>query len=129
MDDKTDSVPHMDKDGIMTFPDGRRFQINDMGEVVALDGKDVSITSEKDKDRDQEYANIDYLINNHPDRLKDIDAARARRSEMEQEMGIDSGKSADALRKATEKLRARMNQKTKTNTGMVDVINQQKQYD
>lgn len=127
MAEQNDSLPHMDKDGIMTYSDGRRFQINDAGEIIALDGKDMSVKSEVDAAKDTEYGNLDYLINNHPDRLDDVDAARAQRDRLEKEMGIDSKKSAAAFAKAREKLRARINQKN--NPGLIDIMGQQKQND
>ena len=127
MAEQNEALPHMDKDGIMTYPDGRRFKINDAGEIVALDGKDIPVKSETEAAKDAEYGNLDYLINNHPDRLNDVDAARAQRASMQEKMGIDSKKSAAAFAKAREKLRARIIQKN--NPGLMDIISKQRQND
>lgn len=113
-------VEQMDKDRIFTAPDGTRFQINANGEIVLLDGEMPFKKSEAEAARDAEHAELDYLINSHPDRLKDVDAARARRAKLEKEMGIDPKKSADALAKGRERLRARI---------ISQEISQQKQND
>ena len=120
-------VDKIDKEGIVIAPDGTRFQINANGEIVLLDGEMPRKKSEAEAARDAEYSELEYLINNHPDRLKDVDAARARRTKLEEEMGIDSKKSADAFAKAREKLRARINQKN--NSDLLNIISQKKQND
>lgn len=114
-------VEQMDKDRIFTAPeDGTRFRVNDDGSVTNLNGKSCIEKSEAEAARNAEHAELDYLINAHPDRLKDVDAARARRAKLEKEMGIDPKKSADALAKGRERLRARI---------ISQEISQQKQND
>lgn len=124
MTEKNEHAANANKEIMMN---GRRFQINEYGEVVALDGKDVPAKSEQKDGIEKEYANLDYLINNHPDRLEDVEAARARRDKLEKDLGIDTQKSAAAFSKAKEKLRARINQKN--NISLADIISHQKQND
>lgn len=99
--DKGDSMTNIqsDKDGVFTV-NGRRMRIEPSGEVTALDGMDVATQSAADK----EHANLDYLINNHPDRLDDVDAAHERRTQLNKEIGNDSDDNMVADKKA--KLRA-----------------------
>ncbi|MDE6250939.1 MAG: hypothetical protein K2M34_04910 [Alphaproteobacteria bacterium] len=79
-------TPQPDKDGVFVV-NGRRMRIEPSGEITALDGMDVSGSRTA---AEKEQANLDYLINNHPDRLEDADAARTRRDELNKELGIDS---------------------------------------
>lgn len=109
-----------DKDGFFTI-DGRRVRINDDGSITALDGKDVATQTAAD----QEHADLDYFINNHPDRLDDVDAARACRDELNTELGIDN--TPTALADKRKQLRAGI-LKAQMRAKMVDTV-QSKQND
>lgn len=78
---------------------------------------------------DKEYADLDYLLNNHPDRLSDVDKARKRRAELEKILGIDSQKSASALTAAQNKMRAKIMAQQKSGPRISDIIAQSKQHD
>ncbi len=50
------------------------FKINEFGEIVRKNPVDKPKTVEQQEE--QEYSNLEYLVNNHPDRLKDGDRER-----------------------------------------------------
>jgi len=101
MDDVLDmNTPKPDKDGIVII-DGRRARINADGSFTVLEGEPIG---KEPTAADNEHANLDYLINSHPDRLADVDAARARRAELNKEIGNDSD--ANEVNKTKEKFRA-----------------------
>lgn len=114
------NLPQSDKDGIVVI-NGRRIRVNADGSLTDLDGKDIATQSVAD----QEHANLDYLINSHPDRLADVDAARARRDELNKEIGNNSDDNVLADKKA--KLRA-AKLKIQLNAG-INIMAQQKQND
>lgn len=88
-------TPQPDKDGVIVI-NGRRMRIEPSGEITALDGNGVSVPSSA---AEQEQSDLDYLINNHPDRLADIDAARTRRDALNKELGFDNNPTALADKK------------------------------
>lgn len=115
-------TPKPDKDGIIII-NGRRMRIEPSGEITALDGKDlVSKGTPEEQAKQSEQANLDYLLNNHPDRLDDADAARARRDELNKELGINHDDAALADKK--KQLRAGI-LKAQMRAKMIDMTQEQ----
>lgn len=109
-------ISHPDKDDIIII-NGRRMRILPTGEITALDSMNIVEPSNLAV---KELSELDYLINNHPDRLDDVDAARARLAQLRKEVG-DSSDAKCVTDKIAQLRAARLKAKMRAN--MLDTTN------
>lgn len=103
--------------------------VNPDGSITMLNGENAVNKTPQQAAMDKEHSELDYLINSHPDRLADVDAARARRDELANDMGIDAKKSGRAFDDARARLRAKILAQQKSGPNIADIVKQQKQND